>query len=71
MVATKAGTIEAVHQEIGFAKKQSTGMVETLLEIIEAALPPEVDLVVSGFGKFCVNRLIICGGWPEPISRRI
>jgi len=71
MVATKAGAIEAAHQEIGFAKKQSTGMVETLLEIIGAALPPKVDLVGRGFGKFCVNRLIICSGWPGPILRRI
>ena len=71
MVATKAGTIEVVYQEIGFAKKQSTGMVETLLEIIEAALLPKVDIVGSGFGKFCVNGPIICSGWPVPISRRI
>ena len=71
MVATKAGTIEDAHQEIGFAKKQSTGMVETLLEIIEAALPPKVDLVGRGFGKFCVNRLIICSGWPAQILKRI
>ncbi|MEN8689812.1 MAG: HU family DNA-binding protein [Desulfobacterales bacterium] len=71
MVATKAGTIEAVHQEIGFARKQSTGMVETLLEIIEAALPPKVDLVGSGFGKFCVNRPIICSGWSGPILKMI
>ena len=30
-------------------------MVETLLEIIKGALESGEDVLVSGFGKFCVN----------------
>ena len=46
-------------------------MVESLIEIIKAALQSGVDVLGSGFGKFCVNRYIICSGWRGPILRKI
>jgi integration host factor subunit alpha len=55
MALTKEEIIDSVHQELGFAKKQSTEMVESLLEIIKSTLASGDDVLVSGFGKFCVN----------------
>ena len=52
---TKAGIVESVQTEIGFTKHKSTELVESLLETIKAALASGEDVLVSGFGKFCVN----------------
>ena len=53
---TKAHLIEAVQTEIGFTKHQATEIVESLLETIKATLESGEDVLVSGFGKFCVNQ---------------
>ena len=55
MALTKAHIIEAVQTEIGFTRHQSTGIVESLLELIKSKLESGEDVLVSGFGKFCVN----------------
>ena len=52
---TKADIVEAVQTEIGFNKKQSTNIVESILELIKSNLESCEDVLVSGFGKFCVN----------------
>jgi integration host factor subunit alpha len=53
---TKAHIIEAVQTEIGFTKHQSVDIVESLLEQIKSTLESGEDVLVSGFGKFCVNQ---------------
>ena len=55
MALTKADIIEAVHQELGFPQKKSTELVEQLLETIKSTLASGDDVLISGFGKFCVN----------------
>ena len=55
MALTKAYIIESVHQQLGFPKKKSTELVEQLIEIIKSTLASGEDVLVSGFGKFCVN----------------
>jgi integration host factor subunit alpha len=55
MALTKAEIIESVHQQLGFPQKKSTEMVEQLIETIKSTLASEEDVLVSGFGKFCVN----------------
>jgi integration host factor subunit alpha len=55
MALTKADIIESVHQQLGFPKKQSNEVVEQLIEIIKSTLASGEDVLVSGFGKFCVN----------------
>jgi integration host factor subunit alpha len=55
MALTKADIIESVHQQIGFSKKKSTELVEQLIEIIKSTLASGDEVLVSGFGKFCVN----------------
>ena len=54
MALTKSDIVEKVTQ-LGFSKKKSSEIVETLLVIIKDALTANDDLLVSGFGKFCVK----------------
>jgi integration host factor subunit alpha len=55
MTLTKADIVKAVAGQIGFPKNHSSEIVETLLEIIKSALESGEDVLVSGFGKFCVK----------------
>jgi integration host factor subunit alpha len=55
MSLTKADIINVVHQELGFTKNQSIDLVESTLEIIKSKLASGEDVLVSGFGKFCVK----------------
>lgn len=55
MALTKADIVETVQTELGFPKKQSTDIIESLLELIKSQLESGEDVLVSGFGKFCVN----------------
>lgn len=53
MTLTKNDIVKRVN-ELGFTKKQSGMLVEMLLEAIKASLENGEDVLVSGFGKFCV-----------------
>ncbi len=55
MTLTKANIVEAVAEQIGYTKNQSFEVIETLLEIIKRTLESGDDVLVSGFGKFCVK----------------
>ena len=55
MTLTKIQIVESVQNQIGFPKNKSSEIVETLLEIIKRTLASGDDVLVSGFGKFCVN----------------
>ena len=55
MPLTKADIVEAVAKGNGYPKKRSFEMVEILLEIIKSALESGEDVLISRFGKFCVN----------------
>ena len=55
MTLTKANIVEAVSELIGHTKHQSSELIETLLEIIKRTLESGEDVLVSGFGKFCVK----------------
>jgi integration host factor subunit alpha len=41
--------------KLGFTKLESYRLVETLLESIKESLQKGEDVLISGFGKFCVN----------------
>jgi len=56
MTLTKADIIEAVQTETGLPKNKSADVVESLLEIVKSALERGEDVLVRGFGKFCVNQ---------------
>lgn len=55
MTLTKASIIEEIQNQLRFSKKETTELVETLLEIMKRTLADGEDLVISGFGKFCVK----------------
>lgn len=55
MALTKADIINAVQVEEGFTKQQGTEIIETLIEIMKATLETGEDVLISGFGKFCVR----------------
>ena len=55
MTLTKAKIVEAVATQNGYPKNQSFEIIETLLEIIKRTLESGEDVLVSGFGKFCVK----------------
>jgi integration host factor subunit alpha len=54
MALTKNDIVNKVN-ELGFTKKKSVEVVESLLEIIKGTLSGGDDVLVSGFGKFCVK----------------
>jgi len=55
MALTKSHLIEAIAEQIGFTKKKSTETVEAILEIIKSTIASGEDVLISGFGKFCVK----------------
>lgn len=55
MTLTKADIVEQVYMEVGYPKEKSFQIVESLLESIKACLESGDDVLVSGFGKFCVK----------------
>ena len=55
MSLTKAQIVESIQNQTGFPRNRSSEMTETLLEIIKRTLASGEDVLVSGFGKFCVN----------------
>ena len=55
MTLTKAQIVEIITEQNGFSKNKSTEIVETLLELIKSTLSNGDDVLVSGFGKFCVK----------------
>ena len=55
MTLTKANIVDAVAKQISYQKSQSFEMIETLLKIIKRTLESGEDVLVSGFGKFCVK----------------
>ena len=55
MALTKADIIQNINQQLGFPQKKSTELVEKLIEIIKSTLASGDDVLISGFGKYCVN----------------
>jgi integration host factor subunit alpha len=54
MALTKSDIVASVH-DLGLTKKKSVEVIESLLEIIKRSLESSEDVLVSGFGKFCVK----------------
>lgn len=55
MTLTKAQIVDLIHEELPFPKNKSTEVVEGLIEIIKRTLAEGEDVLISGFGKFCVK----------------
>ena len=55
MKLTKKSIIDRIQDEFGYQRNKSVELTESLLEIIKSTLESGEDLLVSGFGKFCVK----------------
>ena len=55
MTLIKAHIVESLAKQNGYPKNQSFEIIETLQEIIKRTLESGEDVLVSGFGKFCVK----------------
>ena len=56
MTVTKADLIEAVRLSNNLSLKESSKIVETTIGIMKETLASGEDILVSGFGKFCVKQ---------------
>lgn len=52
---TKFQITNAIAEQNGFTLKKSSETVETILESIKSTLASGDDVLISGFGKFCVK----------------
>jgi len=55
MALTKANLVDIIAKQNGFSKNKASKTVGTLLEIIKKDLENGEDVLISGFGKFCVK----------------
>jgi len=55
MALTKIEMVDSIANQIGYTKNYSSEIIETLLEIMKKALESGEDVLISGFGKFCVK----------------
>ncbi|MEE4357267.1 MAG: integration host factor subunit alpha [Desulfococcaceae bacterium] len=55
MTLTKAQIIDNIQDQLRFSKKETTDIVEKLLEIMKRTMESGDDVLISGFGKFCVK----------------
>ncbi len=55
MALTKAVIVDLIHEQLGFSRKRCVELVETILELMKNSLENGEDVLISGFGKFCVK----------------
>ncbi len=55
MALTKVHIINSIQSQLNIPKNRSSEIVESLLEIIKSTLESGEDVLISGFGKFCVK----------------
>ena len=55
MALTKTIIAEKIQENLDLSRPTTYEIMETLLEIIKETIENGEDLMISGFGKFCVN----------------
>lgn len=55
MALTKTIIAEKIQENLDLSRTTSHEIMETLLEIIKETIEKGEDVMISGFGKFCVN----------------
>ena len=55
MTLTKDQLVQSIHEQLHLPKTRATELVELTLEIIKQTLGSGEDVLISGFGKFCVK----------------
>jgi integration host factor subunit alpha len=55
MTITKAYLTDTIHSRLALPKTTSAGLIESLFEIIKTRLETGEDILIRGFGKFCLK----------------
>jgi len=55
MTPTKAQIVDSIYNRLDISKDRTVEVVESLLEIIKRTLADGEDVLITGFGKFCVK----------------
>lgn len=55
MTITRAHLTDSIHNRLDLPKAKSAGLVESVFEIMKNTLENGEDILISGFGKFCVK----------------
>ena len=56
MTVTKSHLMDAIAKANGFPQNRSAEVIEMLVELIKDKLAAGEDVLISGFGKFCVKQ---------------
>ena len=55
MTVTKDHIVSSISNELNLPKRKSADLLESLLRLMVESLENGEDLLISGFGKFCVK----------------
>ena len=55
MTLTKDHLVNSLYNSLDIPKSKSASIIETLLQKIKKTLENNEDVLISGFGKFCVK----------------
>ena len=55
MTLTKSQLSDSIHKQVDLPNTESAQVIDSLLEIIKKTLENGEDVLISGFGKFCVK----------------
>ena len=55
MTITKTDLTDSIHKGLGLPKSRSSELLTSLFAIMKTTLVNGDDILISGFGKFCVN----------------
>jgi len=55
MTLTKAQIVNQVAEQSGITRNEAIETIETLMELMKSTLESGEDVLISGFGKFCVR----------------
>lgn len=53
---TKADIVERIHSKIGFSKKESSVMLESVFSIMKSTLESGEKIKIAGFGNFEIKQ---------------
>ena len=55
MTLTKDHLVNSLYNNLDIPKSKSTSIIETLLGAVKNTLENKEDVLISGFGKFCIK----------------
>ena len=55
MTITKAHLTDTIHNQLDLSKTKSANLVESVFDIMKNTLENGEDILISGFGKFCIK----------------